>query len=130
MKRLEGGKMPQIIKEKCIGCSICANICPKGIEMVNGIAKIKDENADCLINAANSCPRGAILLDKKESENKDTNINFNQDYNQNSERGQGAGQGRGMGAGQGRGLGMGPRDGRRQGRGGGGRGQGGGRGRW
>jgi ferredoxin len=102
--------MVKIIREECIGCGVCANICPDGIEMVDGKAKIKDENADCLKEAADACPRNAILLNGENSGNKKTNnnpVNF--------------GQGRGMGKGKGRGLGLGPRNGRGMGRGGGGR---------
>ena len=95
-------------KNRCVGCGICANRCPKGIEMVDGKARIKNENADCLRDAANTCPRGAILFDEEELKNEDTN-SLNQDYNQNNWMGQGAGQGRvfGTGRGMGRGGGMG-----------------------
>jgi len=110
--------MAKIIENQCIGCGICANICPEGIEMVNGIAKIKNENADCLKDAATSCPRKCIILEDNGSE--ESNNTSNNKFNQ----GQGQGQGQGMGRGQGRGLGRGPRDGSGMGRGGGGRGQG------
>ena len=40
--------MPKIIKDKCVGCGICANICPEGIGMVEEKARIKNENANCL----------------------------------------------------------------------------------
>jgi len=102
----------KINENECTGCGICANICPEGIEMINRKAKIKNENAICLKDAANACPRKCILLDGKESE-ESTNSNFNQGF----------GQGQGMGQGQGRGMGAGPRDGRGGGRGGGGRGR-------
>jgi len=110
----------KINENQCIGCGICTNVCPEGIEMVNGIAKIKNENADCLKDAATACPRKCIILEDNGSEESDdtNNNNFNQGF------GQGQGQGRGMGRGQGRGLGMGPRDGSGMGHGGGGRGQG------
>jgi len=102
--------MAKINESQCIGCGICANICPEGIEMVGGIAKIKNENADCLKDAATSCPRKCIILEDNGSEksNNTSNNNFNQ----------------GFGQGQGRGMGRGPRDGSSMGRGGGGRGQG------
>jgi len=111
--------MIHISKNECVGCGICANICPEGIEMAGGKARIKNENAECLKDAANACPRGAMLLDEEESNDENTNADFNQDYG----RSRRMGQGRGMGAGRGRGLGIGPRDGRGKGRGGGGQGR-------
>jgi len=44
------------------------NICPQGFEMVNGKAKIKDENANCIIETVNSCPRGAIILEENKNQ--------------------------------------------------------------
>ncbi len=52
--------MINISKNKCIGCGICARICPEGIELVNGMARIKDKKADCLRNAIKGCPQDAI----------------------------------------------------------------------
>lgn len=106
----------RIDKARCIGCAVCANICPNGIRMVNGKAEVKNEDAECLKEAATSCPQNAIILDDKESQNNKEK-NTNQSYNQYRSMG----QGRGIGAGRGRGLGRGPRDGRGRGRGGGGR---------
>lgn len=105
--------MVKIIEEKCVGCGVCANICPDGIEMINGIAKIKNEKADCLKEAADACPRNAIILDgKEESESKEEeNMGFGQGQGMGRGTGQGRGMGRGGGRGQGRGLGLGPRDG-------------------
>ncbi|MCK4730490.1 MAG: ferredoxin [Candidatus Aenigmarchaeota archaeon] len=107
--------MSRIDKDKCVGCGVCANICPEGIKMENGKARIKDENAECLKDAANACPQNAIILNGKNFNDNDENVNTTSGYNP------GMGQGRGMGAGKGRGLGIGPRDGRGGGRGGGGR---------
>jgi len=105
--------MASINKNRCVGCGICANICPEGIEMIGGKAEIKDENAKCIKNAADACPKKAIILDGDNF--NEGNVNINSNYNP------GMGQGRGMGAGRGKGLGRGPRDGRGGGRGGGGR---------
>jgi len=113
--------MAKINKDKCIGCAICANICPAGIEIVNGKAEIKDENADCLKDAAKACPQNAISIGEEE-ENLDKgngNPNLNLNYGKDGRIGIGQRIGRGVGMGRGKGLGMGPRDGRGQGRGGG-----------
>jgi len=56
--------MTEIDKEKCLGCGACESICPNGFEIINGKAIIKDENADCLKDAANSCPVNAIKINK------------------------------------------------------------------
>jgi ferredoxin len=105
--------MVRIIQEECVGCGVCAEICPEGIEMVNGKARIKNENSECLKKGAEACPKNAILL----NESSPTNI-----VNSNTPGlNQGRRMGRGQGAGQGRGLGLGPRDGRGRGKGGGGR---------
>jgi ferredoxin len=108
----------KIDKERCIGCSICVSVCPSGFKMVDGKAEIKDENADCLKDAADACPQKAIVLNGEYYKNKIGKAT-NQNYNQYMP----IGHGRGMGAGRGRGLGRGPRDGRGGGRGGGGRGR-------
>ncbi len=112
--------MARIDKERCVGCGICAGMCPDGIEMRDGKAEIKNDKVGCLRDAAESCPQRAILLDDKGAGNSDTNRDSGRDYGQGG-WGQGSGQGRGMGSGRGRGLGRGPRDGRGRGMGGGGR---------
>jgi len=52
--------MLNISENKCVGCGICMSACPQGIEILNGIARIKDESADCLKNVVKVCPQGAI----------------------------------------------------------------------
>ena len=58
--------MPKINKEKCIGCGLCANICPDVFEMADdGKSSVKDDadfeaNKDCVKEAIESCPAGAI----------------------------------------------------------------------
>ncbi len=99
--------MVRILKNKCLGCGICSNICPEGIEVVNNKARIKDENADCLKDAANSCPQKAILLEEKENEEEYTELNQNNENNW--ELGEGLGRGRGQGRRLGGGLGRGIR---------------------
>ncbi len=58
--------MPKINKEKCIGCGLCANICPDVFEIADdGKSSVKDgadleTNKDCVKEAIESCPAGAI----------------------------------------------------------------------
>ncbi len=110
----------KIDKDKCVGCGLCANICSEGIEIVDGVAVVKDGNADCLKEAAESCSRNAILLNGESGgTNGEGEGVFGQDFSQG--RGMGGDQSFGMGRGQGRGRGMGrgQSQGRGMGRGGG-----------
>lgn len=52
--------MINISKNKCVGCGICIDICPEGIEILNGRARIKAQNADCLRSAIIACSQKAI----------------------------------------------------------------------
>lgn len=47
-------------KNKCVGCGICEIVCPAGIEVLNGIARIKDGDVDCLGKAVRVCPQKAV----------------------------------------------------------------------
>ena len=52
----------KIDKDKCIGCSLCANICPtNNIQIVNKKAISKDKCAMCY-GCVNRCPKKAITL--------------------------------------------------------------------
>jgi len=46
----------KIDQDKCLGCGVCARVCPDGIEMKDGKAIIKDNSAKCLNEAAEICP--------------------------------------------------------------------------
>ncbi len=98
--------MPWVDEERCIGCGACASICPQGFEMEGGKAKVKDENASCINEAANSCPRKAIMIDKKGGTKQEREM-APQQPRPGTGAGSGAGQGRAMGRGFGRGAGRG-----------------------
>lgn len=54
-----------IDKNLCIGCGSCAAICPSSFKMKDGKAvpvKIESDD-DCVEEAKNSCPTGAIMLE-------------------------------------------------------------------
>ena len=53
--------MASINKEKCIGCGLCASVCPEVFEMHEGKAKVKaQKDSDCTKEAIDSCPIDAI----------------------------------------------------------------------
>lgn len=60
--------MVRIEKNRCVGCGICVNICPQGFEIVNKKARIKDENVSCIVEAVNSCPQSAIILEENKNQ--------------------------------------------------------------
>jgi len=89
----------KIDKDRCVGCGICVNICPQGFEILNGKARIEDENANCIAEAANGCPRGAIILEenKNQEESSTRQIfrpNFINSIGSNFGRGRSFGTGR------------------------------------
>lgn len=94
-------------KEKCVGCGVCVRICPQGFEMDGGKSRIKNESAGCLKDAADACPRGAIILrsDQTGSGGEVENTFSGQEFVRGSGTGGGTGRGRGMGSGRGSGRG-------------------------
>ena len=54
--------MVKVDKEKCIGCGACAAICPDVFEIgPDGKSNVKeDKDVDCVDQAVQSCPVGAI----------------------------------------------------------------------
>lgn len=56
--------MVKVDQEKCIGCGMCAGLCPETFIMgSSGKAEvINDKTTDCSKNAAENCPVGAIAV--------------------------------------------------------------------
>ena len=53
-------KMTWIVKEEdCMGCGMCTSYCD-GLEMNGAIVAIKNQEADCLREAAEVCPYEVI----------------------------------------------------------------------
>lgn len=54
----------KIDKNKCIGCGLCASICPEEFVLKNGKANAKKATTDspCAKKAADSCPVKAISI--------------------------------------------------------------------
>ena len=55
----------KVNQEKCIGCGMCINMCPKVFKL-NSMGKsevLSQQDVDCARNAANSCPVDAIKVD-------------------------------------------------------------------
>lgn len=56
--------MVKVDQNKCIGCGMCAGLCPESFQMNadNKSEVIKEETSDCVKNAAENCPVGAITF--------------------------------------------------------------------
>ncbi len=54
--------MVKVDKEKCIGCGLCAEVCPEVFEMGDDTkAKVKaQKDIPCVKDAIDSCPADAI----------------------------------------------------------------------
>ena len=56
----------KVDQNKCIGCGMCVNMCPK-VFKINSAGKsevISNNDVDCARNAANSCPVEAISVEE------------------------------------------------------------------
>ncbi|MCF7886241.1 MAG: ferredoxin [Candidatus Marinimicrobia bacterium] len=56
------------VNDKCIGCEVCVNMCPEGFAMEGDKAKVINQDADCIEDAAEACPVDAIEVDSDPSE--------------------------------------------------------------
>ena len=54
-----------IVKEECLGCETCAELCPDVFEMNDeGLAEVRegaDTAVECVDDAIASCPAGCIV---------------------------------------------------------------------
>ncbi len=60
---------PKVNKERCIGCGFCASVCPDVFELgEDGKSRVKEgadfeKNKECIIQAKEGCPGGAIEVE-------------------------------------------------------------------
>jgi len=57
--------MLKVDQNKCVGCGMCAGLCPETFVMnADGKSEVvNNEVNDCVKNAAKNCPVAAITLD-------------------------------------------------------------------
>lgn len=54
----------KVDQEKCVGCGMCAGLCPEVFAMTDdGKAKVVGNNVDCAKEAASACPVEAIIVE-------------------------------------------------------------------
>ena len=80
--------MVRIDKEKCIRCGTCASMCPEGFGLEDDGVEVKNTNASCVGDAANSCPTGAIILDETEEENPKDEESLSDDMSEGDDLGE------------------------------------------
>ena len=56
--------MVHVDTNRCIGCGICASVCPEGFKIINGKSRVVNPNASCIERAAASCPMHAIMVER------------------------------------------------------------------
>ncbi len=59
--------MIKINEETCSGCALCVRVCPQGFDMLGRIAKVKNQEANCIEKAIEVCPVDAIYEENNEA---------------------------------------------------------------
>ncbi len=57
----------KVNRDECIGCGVCAQICPDVFELDEDAGKakvIRPDGAECAQEAADSCPVGCISVEE------------------------------------------------------------------